>query len=109
VSGTGGSAGAITGLASYDSAFNAGHDVDAPIGTSTPGTLTINSLRFNNAGAYTLSGTGSDTLTIASGGILETSTVGANNTVTISAATLTSGNGQDLVVHHYNAAALPRR
>jgi len=66
--------GNITPFASFTTSFAAAGDVDAQIGTSTVSGLTINSLRLNNPGAYTVSGT----LTIASGGILVTSNVGAN-------------------------------
>lgn len=88
----------VTGLSTFSPTFSAGTDVDSPIGASAPAALTINSLRLNSAGAYTIGSTG--LLTIASGGILETATVG-NNAATISG-TLTSGNGVDLIVHQYN-------
>ena len=41
---------------------------------------------------------------IATGGILETSNVG-HNAATINNNTLTSGNGQDLIVHQSNTSA----
>ena len=95
VSGTGGSAGAITGLAtaSYGTTYAAGADVDSPT-SATVSSMTINSLRLNAAAATTVSFTGP--LTIATGGILVTSAVGA--TGTLSGSTVTSGNGQDLIV-----------
>ena len=64
--------------------------------------MTVNSLRFNTAGAYTVNTAGN--LVIATGGILETSNVGAN-AATINNNTLTSGNGQDLIVHQSNTSA----
>jgi len=98
VSGSGATAGQISALGTYASAFTAGTDVSAAAGNYTPGTITLNSLRFNSAGAYNLNDSGAgDTLTIASGGILETSTVGANQVV-FNQANLTSGNGQDLIL-----------
>jgi len=101
VSGTGGTAGAITGLASYNAGFAAGTNVNATVGTTNPTAMTINSLRFNTAGAYTVNTSGN--LTVATGGILETSTVG-NNAVSINNNNLTSGNGKDLVVIQNNTA-----
>jgi fibronectin-binding autotransporter adhesin len=103
VSGTGGTAGAITGLAlaNYSTGFVAGKDVNATTGTSTPAAMTINSLRFNSAGAYTVNTGGN--LTIATGGILETTGVGAN-AVSINSNNLTSGNGQDLIVIQNNTS-----
>src|SRR5581483_9012268 len=96
--------GAITALAtaSYSTTFTAATDVDAAIGTSTPGPLTINSLRFNNAGAYTINTAGN--LAIASGGILVNPQIGAN-TVAINNNNLTSNNGKDLIVIQNNTNA----
>jgi fibronectin-binding autotransporter adhesin len=110
--GDGTTPGNVTALGTYDTTFDqtaAGADVDAPAAVSTPGTITINSLRFNGGGQATVAdsgGTGGtgDTLTVASGGILETTNVG-NNAVTLSTVNLTSGNGQDLVVIQNNLAA----
>ncbi len=85
VSGSGGTAGVITGLplASYSSSVGT-HDInlDFPIGAST--TISgdwYNSWRFNNAGSYTVT-VGSSSIGLGNGGILETSNVGAN-TITI--------------------------
>jgi len=55
----------------------------------------VNSVRFNAAAVATVNTGGN--LVIATGGILETSTVGAN-AVSINNNTITSGNGQDLIV-----------
>jgi len=101
VSGSGATPGAITALGSYNGSFVAAADVSAGTGTLTPAAMTINSLRFNNAGATTVNTGGN--LIIATGGILETSTVAAN-AVTINNNTLTSGNGQDLIVIQNNTA-----
>lgn len=65
--------------------------------------VTVGSVRFNNAittPTLTLNGTH----IIASGGILVTSTVGANATL-ITGGTLTSGNTQDLIVIQNNTSA----
>ena len=104
VSGSGGTAGNISGLATsgYTSSFTATKDVDAPTGTSAPGSMTINSLRLNNAGSYTVNLGGA--MTVATGGILETTGVGSN-AASINNSTLTSGNGQDLIVIQNNTAA----
>jgi fibronectin-binding autotransporter adhesin len=99
VSGTGATPGTITGLASYNPGFAAGTDVDAATGTTTPGAMTINSLRFNTAGSYTVNTAGN--LVIATGGILETSTVGSN-AVAINNNTLEGAAGNDLVVIQNN-------
>lgn len=101
VSGSGASAGTVSGLLSYSTGFIAGENVDAATGTTTPGAMTINSLRFNNAGAYTVNTSG--VITIATGGLLVTSGVGSNN-VAINNNSLTSGNGQDLIILQNNSA-----
>ncbi|MEI6035812.1 MAG: autotransporter-associated beta strand repeat-containing protein, partial [Verrucomicrobiae bacterium] len=68
--------------------------------SSAPGSdSTTNSLRFNTAGAYTLTLTGTNTIT--SGGILVTSTVG-NNLSTITGGNLQGASGADLVVIQNN-------
>ena len=100
--GNGTAEGAVTSYAGYTTTFTAAKDIDAQIGTTAPASMTINSLRFNNAGAYTINTTGN--LTIATGGILETTTVGAN-VVAINNNNLTSNNGQDLIVIQNNSAA----
>jgi fibronectin-binding autotransporter adhesin len=71
-------------------------DVQASIGT---GTATINSLRFNttSASAFTLTGT----LTISTGGLLDTGNA-SNNLTTITGGTLIGQAGYDLVVNQYN-------
>ncbi|WP_265593690.1 autotransporter-associated beta strand repeat-containing protein [Verrucomicrobium sp. BvORR034] len=95
----------ITGLATadYASAFTAaGNNVDVTTSNQTPGAgFTVNSLRFNQAAAVTLSLSGINTL--QSGGILVTSTVG-NNAVNINGGTLvgSAGTGGDLVIHQNN-------
>ena len=97
--GTGAGAKTIITLAAYNAGFLAAKDVDAATGTTTPAAMTINSLRFNTAGAYTVNSAGN--IVVATGGILETLTVGAN-AVAINNNNLTSGNGQDLIIHQYN-------
>ena len=76
-------------------------------GNDSPATFTINSLRFNTAGAQTLTLSGVNTIT--TGGILVGFTVGANTT-TITGGTLTSGNTtadskHDLIVFNNNSAS----
>lgn len=106
--GNGSSAGSITGLASYTSGFASAADVDAvpsSSGTSV-GAMTINSLRFNTVPgtgtSYTINPTG--LLTIATGGILVTGNVGANQVTVNGGGSLTSGNGQDLIFILNNSA-----
>jgi autotransporter-associated beta strand protein len=102
----------VTPLATYDTApnFTAGMDQDAQVGTIAPGTLTVNSIRFNTAGAYTVTPStagGTPILTVATGGILVTAGVGANAVSfdPTGLGVLTSGNGQELVLIQYNTAA----
>lgn len=94
------SPGAITGLASYSSSFSAAADVDVPVGTSSPSSLTVNSLRFSGTSASsvisTVNVTGS--LTVATGGILVNDMGTTFRNHTISGGTLATGNGVDLVV-----------
>ncbi len=63
---------------------------------------------FSTAAAtgVTVTGTTADTITIASGGILETAAVG-NNAVSFTGGSLTSGNGTDLIVNQFNSQANP--
>jgi len=100
--GNGTANGNITALAAFNAGFAAAKDVDAAIGTVTPAAMTINSLRFNTAGAYTVNTGGN--IVVATGGILETPLVGAN-AVAINNNNLTSGNGQDLIIHQYNTGS----
>ncbi len=108
VSGTGATAGTITGLptASYNTNISTppsyGLDMDVPTGANnTINGQWYNSLRFNNAGSYTLTTTSG--FGIASGGILETANVG-NNPVTFTGGTgmttygtgVTAGVGTDM-------------
>jgi autotransporter-associated beta strand protein len=106
VSGTGSTAGAVSALATYSSgaaAFSASSDVDASSASANPATaLTINSLRFNTSGTDIVNL--SNPLTVATGGILETTGVGAN-AVTITGGSLASGNGKDLIVIQNNAGS----
>ena len=94
---------AITGLAVYttNSAFTAAKDIDAVAGSSTPAAMTINSLRFAQAGAATVSSSGN--IVVATGGILEAPQVGAN-AVAFNNNNLTSGNGQDLIINQLNTS-----
>jgi fibronectin-binding autotransporter adhesin len=104
VSGTGAGTFALTALSSY-AGFAAGANVDAPAGdTAVPGLVIYNSLRLNNSGSCSLD-LNSGNVTIASGGILETANVGPNSAMIDGVNTLTSGNGQDLIVIQNNTAA----
>jgi autotransporter-associated beta strand protein len=62
---------------------------------------TTHSLRFNEAGARTLTLTGTNT--IASGGLMVTANVDANATA-ITGGTLRGANGTDLAIHQFNPA-----
>ena len=89
----------IYGGAIYTNIFanNTNTDMTADL-TAANNTNTM-SVRFTNASPRTLTLTGTNVIT--SGGILVGSGVGANQT-TITNAALTSGNGQDLIVHQYD-------
>jgi len=98
---TNGADGAITAYADYtndtwSAAFNTTVTNNAFVVGST-----TNSLRFNAAGAFTLTLTGTNT--IFSGGILVTSAVG-NNLSTITGGTLQGASGEDLVVIQNNTS-----
>ncbi|MBC7784776.1 MAG: autotransporter-associated beta strand repeat-containing protein [Burkholderiales bacterium] len=99
VSGSGGTPGAISGLAAYNTGFLAGKDVEAGGVTATPAAMTINSLRFDTAGGAAVNSAGA--LNIATGGILITPNAG-NSPIAINNNTLTTGNGVDVVVIHNN-------
>ncbi len=105
---------AITGLA--NGAYQA--NTSSSLGASTTGNTdmtvagtttlasggTTNSLRFNNAASDTIAITGTTVAIITSGGILETSSVGANAN-TISGGTLQGASGADLIVIQNNTNA----
>ncbi len=82
------------------------NDVTVTTNSAPASPFTINSLRFNanggNAGFTLTLPTGTNT--IDSGGILITPAVGAFAS-TITHGSLTSGNGQDLIVNQYNTSA----
>ena len=92
------------------SGFGNGYDIylgaldsaaEATVSVTGSTDSTTNSLRFNEAGAKTLTLAGTNTLT--SGGVLVTSTVGANTT-TITGGTLVGANTLDLILHQNNAS-----
>lgn len=79
--------------------WGAGINTNVTTGGTIASDSTTHSLRFNTAGATTLTLAGVNTLT--SGGILVTSTVG-NNLTTITGGTLRGSSGGDLVIHQNN-------
>jgi fibronectin-binding autotransporter adhesin len=100
--GTGSAAGNISGLSSYLNGFTSaasGSNVDATSATaSLGGPLTVNTVRFNNAGYYLATGSG---LTVNSGGILQSNI--NSSLVTIAVASLAAGvAGSDLIVIQNN-------
>ncbi len=103
-------AGVVNGLtAGYSTPYytNANVDLLAVTGNATnlsASVTALNSLRFNAAASYVLNM--SNGMTLTAGGILETSTVAAAP-VNINGTTLTSGNGQDLIVIQNNAQSNP--
>ena len=92
---------AIDGLATFtDDAWAAGNNTTVTSAGADPASgSTTNSLRFNAAGAKTLTLAGTNTLT--SGGLMVTGNVGANNT-TVSGGTLAGSNTGDLILHQFN-------
>ncbi|MCE9554152.1 MAG: autotransporter-associated beta strand repeat-containing protein, partial [Planctomycetes bacterium] len=98
--------GAIMAYSAYTSntagSLGASADNSNIVGTNTTtGAATINSIRFNELAARTLTLTG--TLTVSSGGLLNTANVGAN-TSTITGGTLTPAGNTDLKIHQYNTS-----
>ena len=100
--GDGTTSGAISALGSYtDDTWAVGNNTTVTASSSPSSGSTTNSVRFNAAGAYTLTLAGINTIT--SGGILVTSNVG-NNLSKITGGTLLGANGKDLVVHQNNSS-----
>ncbi|MEI7563970.1 MAG: autotransporter-associated beta strand repeat-containing protein, partial [bacterium] len=94
---------AITGLASYTNDTWAAANNTTVTGSSSPGLgSTTNSLRFDAPGAYTLTLSGTNTIT--SGGILVTSAV-VGNLSRITGGSLTAAPSKDLIVIQNNTGA----
>jgi autotransporter-associated beta strand protein len=98
-----GNIGAYSGASTSYSATGS-PDFDAGSGGTFTATTTVNSLRFNAAGAATVDLNGS-AFTVATGGILVTPTASTGGTFITDATSLTSGSGTDLIVHQYDTAA----
>ena len=106
VSGSGATAGTITGLptASYSTstggaaANNYNLDITTATGGFPAGTPSYYSIRMNAASTINPAVAGGATYPITSGGILETANVGANSDSFGNTAIFTSGNGSDLIV-----------
>jgi autotransporter-associated beta strand protein len=98
---TNGSGVAIDGLATFtDDTWASGNNTTVTLAGGDPAAdSTTNSLRFNEAGAKTLTLAGVNTLT--SGGLMVTGNVGSNNT-TITGGTLVGSNTGDLILHQFN-------
>ncbi len=98
--------GFITGLASsaYDDDYataGATSHFDASASGSFSG-QSVASLRFNSNESVTAGVTG--TFTLEEGAILVTPNVGAHDSVISGGTSLTSGNGEDIIISQYNAA-----
>lgn len=98
---TNGSGNAISGLATFtNDTWATNTNTNITIAGTDPGTDAVtHSLRFDEAGAKTLTLAGTNT--VESGGILVTSNVGPN-AITISGGTLRGANNADLVLHQFN-------
>ncbi len=95
--------GSITALASYtNDTWAAGNNTTVTANGAPAADSTTHSLRFHAAGASALTLAGTNT--IASGGILVTSAVGANSS-TVTGGTLQGASGTDLVVIQNNTNA----
>jgi fibronectin-binding autotransporter adhesin len=91
---------AISAYAGYtNDTWASGNNTTVTTSSAPTSGSTTNSLRFNAAAANTITLAGINTLT--SGGILVTSTVGANDTL-ITGGTLAGANTKDLVIHQFN-------
>jgi fibronectin-binding autotransporter adhesin len=97
-----GSGSAITGLATFTTdVWAVANNTNVTLAGADPASdSTTHSLRFNEAGAKTLTLGGTNT--VVSGGLLVTTNVGANAT-TITGGTLVGANTTDLVVHQTNS------
>jgi len=86
----------VTGLAdgSYSTSY-ATANVNLDVGAGGTLTANPNSLRFNSAGAYTVTISGARS--IASGGVLVTPTVGGNDTAISSGTSITGPGSNDLI------------
>ena len=93
--------GPITALASYTSDTWGATTNTTVTANSAQTDSTTNSLRFNAAGAYTVTLAGINTIT--SGGLLVTGNVG-NNLSTISGGTLRGTSGRDLIIIQNNTS-----
>jgi fibronectin-binding autotransporter adhesin len=101
VSGSGSTAGAISGLTTYNpvNTFTAGADIDVTAATTSAATLTINSLRLSSTTGGAALLTLSNPLTVATGGVLLANAASANSAITGS--TITSGSGE-LIFNNYS-------
>jgi len=98
--GNGTVSGAITALSSYtNDTWAAGNNTTVTVDSTLAADSTTNSLRFNNAGAATLTLSGNNTIT--SGGVLITANVGSNPS-TITGGRLMGASGKDLIVFQNN-------
>jgi len=82
-------------------ATTANSDMSGAMDTNVAATTSINSIRFNNAAARTITIASGQQLTVSSGGILETADVGANDNL-ITGGTLTTGGLVGLTVIQNN-------
>ncbi|HEY4309213.1 MAG TPA: autotransporter-associated beta strand repeat-containing protein [Pirellulales bacterium] len=102
------SPGLLTPLTNYSNdTWAVGNQTTVTTADVVPADATTTTLRFNAAGAMpvTLADTAGQTNTLTSGGILISPNVGAADTAIVAAvggASLTSGNGQDVIVHQGN-------
>ena len=96
-------ASAITGLATFtNDTWSAGTNTNVTAALANPASgSTTNSVRFNTAGAKTLTLAGANRIT--SGGILVTPAVGANTT-TLTGGSVARNAVSDIVVHQHNTA-----
>jgi len=95
----GGSIAALPAGGYINDSWSTGNDTTVTATGIVPAASTTNSLRFNAAGATTLTLSGVNTLT--SGGILVTSAVGSATT-TITGGTIEGAAGADLILNQYN-------
>ncbi|HYE19536.1 MAG TPA: autotransporter-associated beta strand repeat-containing protein [Tepidisphaeraceae bacterium] len=99
----GGNVAALPAGSYANNTFTAGSHTNVTSSFTVPTAGSTASVRFNTAGASTLTLSGVNNVT--TGGILVTPTAGANN-VSIAGGTLTAPAGQELLVHQHNAAGM---
>jgi fibronectin-binding autotransporter adhesin len=84
-----------------DDTYTPGTHAHVANNTTVAATTSVESIRFNNVSARTLTIAAGQTLTVNSGGIINANSVG-NELNQLNGGIITSGNGTDLIIHNFN-------